>query len=410
MIALKSPIILCLKGNAVNENKKWNQEDVLEVLSQHDIFSTLDANIIKQISVNSSVRSLIKGEYLIQQGVPTENAIYLLLSGEVEVLEDTQSSVVINTLKSNIILGENILFKETERLVSIRAKSNIEVLVLSCEVINKLIEKDCRSMLPLIQKLHLQTLNHLKQINQAARKLIDSQREIGFFIISIVSFLSIYSLLTPILQTMATQIQTTYISTALIAVGMIFLIARMVAVGSPLSRIGITKHNLEKSIIESCLLALFILLIIVLLKYLILYFATLFGDKLLFYPGLKKKILFYTYPQRMYDKYGIVLTQFEVFTFVVLYAIHAFFQELLARGSLQGMFKRFLPFKNNDIPAIFLASLIFSAAHVYHSVGAVFSVFLPGLFLGWLYARQGNIFGVALFHIIAGVGFFLFIG
>ncbi|ARB90963.1 type II CAAX prenyl endopeptidase Rce1 family protein [Legionella longbeachae] len=389
---------------------EWNKEKIQILLQQHPLFSELQLDIIEQLAEQAQIRTLEPSQFLFKQGALDEDAFYLILSGETEVLQEKTTSVVLNVLKPGVVLGENAFWGERERLASIRAKTKSEYLVLLCHVVQHLLEKNYSSVTSFIRKLHAQTLKHLVDMNQSYEKSLEDQREAGYFIVSLVSFLSIYSVATPILQELATKIPTTYISTGLIIVGMLFLVTRMTYVGMPLSHIGITRSNLKKSLLQSFFLSLAIIALLIVLKMFLLYIAHLFGDKLSFYKSVQKNQLFYTYPERMFDKYGLVLSNADVIFFAVLYTIHAFFQELLARGSLQGMFTRFLPYKNNTVPSIVLASLIFSAAHVYHSTWAVGAVFVPGLLMGWLYSKQQNIFGVSLFHIMIGLGFFLFIG
>ena len=96
----------------------------------------------------------------------------------------------------------------------------------------------------------------------------------------------------------------------------------------------------------------------------------------------------------------------------IVYCLHAILQEIIARGTLQRSFKQFLIYKPNNrlnMP-IFLSSLIFACAHAFNGVQVVIGVFLPGLFWGWLYERQGNIFGVGISHAIIGVCFIEYIG
>jgi membrane protease YdiL (CAAX protease family) len=87
------------------------------------------------------------------------------------------------------------------------------------------------------------------------------------------------------------------------------------------------------------------------------------------------------------------------------YLPHSFLQELLARGFLQGSFKRFL----NDASgttAIFVASILFGALHSHYGIFATLVTFLSGLIFGWMYNRHNNLAGVTLCHFLAGTAVF----
>jgi len=59
--------------------------------------------------------------------------------------------------------------------------------------------------------------------------------------------------------------------------------------------------------------------------------------------------------------------------------------------------------RNVTVRAILVSNALFSATHVHMMSGLLgVIVFIPGLFWGWLYARQGNLIGVSISHLFVG--------
>jgi membrane protease YdiL (CAAX protease family) len=60
--------------------------------------------------------------------------------------------------------------------------------------------------------------------------------------------------------------------------------------------------------------------------------------------------------------------------------------------------------------AIVISNALFSSAHLHLSVSFALFAFFPGLLWGALFARQGNIVGVAASHILCGWFAFFVLG
>jgi membrane protease YdiL (CAAX protease family) len=86
-----------------------------------------------------------------------------------------------------------------------------------------------------------------------------------------------------------------------------------------------------------------------------------------------------------------------------LYVLHAPLQEFLVRGALQSPLQQFLAGAGGHWSPIVASNLIFSAFHLYVSPTFAVVTLLPGLFWGWLYARQGTLIGVSVSHIMLGL-------
>ena len=91
---------------------------------------------------------------------------------------------------------------------------------------------------------------------------------------------------------------------------------------------------------------------------------------------------------------------------VVGYALAGAFQELYARGMLQGQLYRFFrPRTPSPWPAILVSNLLFASLHVSWSMSLTLVSFLGGMLWGWLYARRPTLLGVTLSHVAIGLWF-----
>jgi hypothetical protein len=86
-----------------------------------------------------------------------------------------------------------------------------------------------------------------------------------------------------------------------------------------------------------------------------------------------------------------------------LYTLLSPVQEFIARGMLQGSLQRMLTGRYAGWRAIIVANAIFSISHQHLGLGYALAVFVPGLFWGWLYRRQGSLLGVSISHVLIGL-------
>jgi membrane protease YdiL (CAAX protease family) len=80
-------------------------------------------------------------------------------------------------------------------------------------------------------------------------------------------------------------------------------------------------------------------------------------------------------------------------------------QELVARAGLQGTLQHFAPTPPNTVnwKAILISNLLFSAAHAFIGFWFCVAAFVPGIFWGWMFAKQRSLIGVTVSHIMVGV-------
>ena len=86
-----------------------------------------------------------------------------------------------------------------------------------------------------------------------------------------------------------------------------------------------------------------------------------------------------------------------------LYTVLSPVQEFVARGLMQGALTRMLTGRHVALKAILVANAVFSVSHQHLGLGYALAVFVPGVFWGWLYYRQGSLLGVSVSHVMIGL-------
>ena len=93
----------------------------------------------------------------------------------------------------------------------------------------------------------------------------------------------------------------------------------------------------------------------------------------------------------------------------LLYFIHSYAQEFLARGVMQVGLCELREVKDSTLRtfiAICMASLAFGITHTPFGFPVVMATILSGIIFGYLYIRTHNLIGVTLFHFFSGMLFF----
>jgi membrane protease YdiL (CAAX protease family) len=131
---------------------------------------------------------------------------------------------------------------------------------------------------------------------------------------------------------------------------------------------------------------------LVIIKWLIIFFVPAFHDFKLFDSGA----FFNTEQMFTYQKY---------FLFMFFYVLLCPVQEFLVRGFIQTSMQALMDGHSGWglVKVILLSNLVFASMHAHISFFFEISAFIPGLFWGWLYARQKTLVGVSVSHILIGV-------
>ncbi len=371
------------------------------ILQTNPIFAPLEPPILNTIIEQGEITVLEPGELIIAEEQSARKEFYVVMKGELEAfkIDKMQRCYSLNRIQIGDIFGESIILGEKRRTTSVRAIIPSEVLTIPNELIEQYSARYPISVTEFGKNLHKQTIAYLNKINEKATDLINTQKNINFFLVNIVVFLSLFAIFVPYIESVIKVVYPTLITTPLVFIGSILVLLRLRSLNLPFSVVGITTKNLKKSIFEAVVISFSILLILLFLKYCLIHFTQTYASTPLFLPAYARYEL----------QKGEPMGFWMFVSTLLLYVIHAIFQEIIARGSLQGIFSQVFP-PHKKFYAIGLASLVFASAHAYFGLIAVMVVFLPGLFWGWLYYKQQNIFGAIVSHIIIGIGALSVIG
>lgn len=148
----------------------------------------------------------------------------------------------------------------------------------------------------------------------------------------------------------------------------------------PLASVGLTRRNLRKSVVEG-------------LVFSVGFFLATMAIAMALRAGSGRPV------------FDIALDDSHFGLMLLLYVPHAFLQELVSRGFLQGSFKRLMADRTGWL-SIFAASVAFGVLHSQFGLTAIVLTFLSGLVFGWIYNRHDNLAGVTICHIVAGTAAF----
>jgi len=165
--------------------------------------------------------------------------------------------------------------------------------------------------------------------------------------------------------------------------------------GYPLKTFGLTLDNWKKVVRDSFLMTLPLLAGIALLKAYVLYMNPDIDDRVFsildVFEGERVDLTFYLYG--------------------AAYALFCPVQEFISRSGIQSALQNFLPASKSRVwIAIILSNLMFSTAHSHLNLTFALLTFFPGLFWGWMYARQGSLLGASVSHIMVGLWIFFIVG
>lgn len=135
-----------------------------------------------------------------------------------------------------------------------------------------------------------------------------------------------------------------------------------------LKDMGISAKNLRPSLIRSVIISLIILIVMVIAKLIL--------------------------------KPNEPLVDWSKFTPV--YPLTSVFQEFLARGFLLTCLINIYDHKHKKHMAVILSSLLFTSLHLYYGFTFMVGAGVLSVMLGYLYLKDGNIWGVSLIHYVFG--------
>lgn len=327
-----------------------------------------------------------KGDVLIQEGDVAPH-FFLIVEGEVEIIKRSKSlkdGHPIANLKKGELVGELALVDNKPRSATVKATKPTSLLRFEIKDLSGKIQKELihRLAIDLSHRLSFTTETIVVSLEEKWQER-HSRNLMGLILVRTLIFLGLYILLFRVIHK---QTQGGVFVFIPLMACLSFITYEVVKhSGYSWEIFGVTSKNWKKSIAESIVFLLPVLGVVVLIKWM--YIRTTGVSIALFEPGTARFS-----PQ--------LLT-----LLVVGYALLAPLQEFIARGVLQSLLARLLPIthKRRIWTSILVSNLLFASLHTYLGLGLACAAFLPGLFFGWLYARQKTLIGVSIAHALLGI-------
>ncbi len=380
-----------------------SKENYTEFFLKNPLFSGLSEGSLKALYSISQDVFLKQDECLMKEGEEAQD-IFFILEGDLRVVkhdQDTQIYHTINHLYPGDSVGELTLFDKARRSASIYAVTDAHLLKIASKELHKL-SREREDISTIYLELSKKTSQKLRETTDIAAMALKKQVEeyknranIGQIFIYSIVILSLFAYSTlPLRHILTVVSNSTYISVPMIILISGFVFLFIYSSRLPLYVFGFTMANWKKSIFEGFFFTLPLLVLIVLGKWLAIHFFQTYQSEHLFEPFAFSK-------------------EHTIQAWIVLNFVYCLFvpaQELMARGVLQGLLEKFLIGKGRIMTSIFVSNLIFSAGHLFLSETIAITVFVAGLYLGWLYSRTHNLLGVILAHCLLGVWGFSVVG
>ena len=364
--------------------------DRLTILATNPFFGTLPPTDLARIAPLLREVSMRPGDFIVREGDRAVD-VFIIDDGEVQVLKrrpDDGGVQEIRRLGPGESVGELALIDEAPRSASVRAVRATRLYALS---IADIAETGTAAVIR--TRLTQAVAHRLRDTNELTAQALALQLAMGRFLTFIIFLLSLYAYVLSGLSRFASGSASTTPITLGLSTGLIAAsFAMMRRLGYPLAFYGLTTRGWRRAVVEGALFTIPLCAVVVALKWLLLRVAWGVASTPIFDPFAALNLA-----ASPAAGTGMLLVM------AAIYVLHAPLQEFLVRGSLQSPLQQFLGGAGGHWSPIIASNLIFSAFHLYISLGFALVTFVPGLFWGWLYARHGTLIGVSVSHIILGL-------
>lgn len=117
--------------------------NIVKTLKECTLFKGMDEKVVNILATISEIVNVPPETVIFAEGMPA-NAMFIIVSGKVEVIKDTKDKkeIVIEELSSGDVLGLLSLFLGGERQVTVKAKEPVELLTIAKEGFDKLLKNN----------------------------------------------------------------------------------------------------------------------------------------------------------------------------------------------------------------------------------------------------------------------------
>lgn len=367
-------------------------DELLGKLQSFTIFNGLSTHQLLTLIKTAQKKIIPAHTCFIREG-DSEKSFYVIIEGEVAIFKSVNNhKQVIANLYQGECIGELALFDDEFRSASAETLTDTQLLLFQTSSFNK--DSTFALEFAIILKNIGRSLAHrIRQTNQSIITALKLRLAMGVFTVRIIIVTTFYAFSLYFVEYFKKLLpNTTLISVLLLVFFSVIIFDSILKSKYPLAMYGLTMRNWRRSLIESFLFTLPIIVLFVLIKwYLITYIPSLHH-----YPLFDITDTF---------KPGNPFSLKTYFLSLIGYMIFCPAQELVVRGGIQSSLQNFLlgPVNRVKWSAILISNFLFSTAHIHVGLGLALAVFIPGIFWGWLYARQKTLLGVSISHVLLGV-------
>jgi CRP/FNR family transcriptional regulator, cyclic AMP receptor protein len=378
-----------------------------ELISRCRLFTGLAPHQLARIAALFSERAAPPGTVIVREGDPA-NELFVVHQGSVEVVRQSASGREqrIATLHEGSLIGEMTLLDRAPRSATVRALTPAVLGVVSMERLQALALSDAGIERAMLRNLANQLSERVRTTTGTTVAALEQQLELehtraimGRFIIFMcfvmVSYTFALQITMKLLPPGVTSSLVTFPLTVLWS-GAVWLLMRRS--GLPPAFFGVTTRGWWSSMPQTLVWTLAGCAGATLLKLVLIETHGAFANERLFnLSGL------------LDQSAGSAELQVALILAAV-YAVTAPLQEFIVRAGLQTPLHRCLVGRAPSTQSILLSNAIFAAAHVHLSLSFALVAFFVGLLWGDLFARQRQLVGVSLCHLLVGWFAFLVVG
>lgn len=373
--------------------------DLREALRHVAVFEQLEDGALDALAAHGRPRRVAAGERFIGEG-DAPDAFYALLEGELDVVkrgEDGADHRLLG-LSAPAVVGEFALIDPAPRASSVVARTDGRLVAFDIAAVRadsalfqRILEHNARHATRLLRS------NNASMVTALQARVAEEKRRValGVLFVYVVTGLALYTISLPLLQVLQRlipgDVQTSTLAILALATGL--AIVAIKRTGFPFAYFGVTWRGWQRSLREGVLFSLPVLALLVGVKAVWRAVAPDMVSGPLFDPFTP-----FLRPDGSMDWaiYGVS---------ALIYAATCPVQELIVRGCLQSALQSLIdgPRWRVVSVAVLTSNLLFATTHSHLNFAFAVTVFVPGLYWGWLRSRHETILGVTVSHALIGL-------
>jgi CRP-like cAMP-binding protein len=372
-----------------------------DLLLSTELMKGLTANQVAEFTSVCRQRRFARGELILREG-DHDSFVYVMVDGLAQFTKNTSfgdGQTIMGELHSGDVLGELKIVDPQPSSASVLAVTEVTAIAIDLDAFasSAILGTTRAAVLANVGKILATRLRATTGQGAAAieRELeaTKARAHAGRFIVLMFAMVAVYQITLSwlVLVPATARPANSFLSVVFVLWTVIPIALSFRHSAFPLESYGLTIRRGGPIALQSILWTTPWLLLLLALKLALMQWAPSMVDRPLFDPTA-------LFAGGSFD------LRFYLFA-IIVYTLHAPLQEFVARAGLQGTLQHFIPAPAGRVnwKAILVSNLLFASAHCFLGLWFVLAVFVPGLFWGWMFARQRSLIGVIVSHILVGL-------